>query len=130
MAADTERTNNDSVSISRKTYGWLAGLASAAFIGAGGALYSINNDVVRLTEVVGYLKEFASVGGRFTADNGREMKAEILLMRTEIQELRTAMHKHDARDWHSVAGSEIQGIKSDLKQCCRNDRWDNGVNDR
>ena len=128
MASDPEERRIDTVAVSRKALQFISTLAVAACVGISGALYGINNSVVRLTEQVKYLSQFGpGTGKRFTWDDGQEVKADMKLLRQEIQAQRADVNSHKNQGAHNVADSRIRRLEQEVDDCCKHRLFNNGV---
>ena len=112
MADDIEERRADTVAVSRKAFQFWTALATAAFMGASGAIYSINNDVVRLSENIKFLNSFGpGTGKRFTADDGDAVKEDLAELKRWVLEMQKSVSAHHAKGEHPFADRRLNELE-------------------
>ena len=123
MAGNTEEERNRADTLSKRALNWLSMVSAGAFLGTAGALYNVNNDIVRLNEAVEYLKAFGpGTGKRFTWEDGKELRIETTLLRAEIRRLRAEQAAHAGKKAHGVAEAKIHRLEKEVDECCNHNR--------
>ena len=139
MATDQEYAERraDTVTVSKKAFQFASAVAAVSVVAVAGNLYNLSIDNARSLERIDSLQKDVTAleifgqgtGPRFTADdakaleekrdaNDREIRGDLKLFRTEMQQLRGQIYRHDARDGHSVITSRMDALEAKFRECC------------
>lgn len=118
MAGQQEQRAN-TVSIPRSTANTILGAVLSLVVAAGIGYVALRDVVTTLEARVSHLEDFGPrTGGRFTKQDGNDMKAD-------IRDIRRELYHHNRLDAHSSAEARLQAHEraiSDIRQHMNNVR--------